>query len=258
MLPYIYHFEICERPEISDWLRSDILLALSSVQKLVGLNKVLNFNIAPFINSLNPGIQFKLIEMGTGDGDQILMLSQNLDKRISIIATDKFPQTNLWKNKFQNAKNISWKKNSISFENVDQALNGEKSVLFFNCAFHHMDNEKTREFFNKSSESGVSILIVEPMERDLIGLFFGAMGGLLAPLVILSRGVSLFRRLRLLFFSWVVPVIPLINFHDGILSALRQKNDNEWHAIAKEFNYTLSFSTNLGPFKNFKFISLQK
>ncbi len=257
MIPYVYHFEICERPEIPNWFRSDIFLTLSSVQKFVGLNKILKSKVAPFINTMNKDSPFELIEMGTGDGDQILTLSQNLDQRITIVATDKFPQVDLWKNKFQNTKNISWRADSISFENIDRALNGNNSVLFFNCAFHHMDNEKIKIFLRKTSSYGISIVIVEPMERNFLGLFFGAMGGLLAPLAIFNRGLSLGRRLRFLILGWLIPVIPLVNFHDGILSTLRQKSDEEWRALGQEFNYSVSFSKNLGFFKNFKIISLE-
>jgi hypothetical protein len=239
-------------------LRSDIFLALSSVQKFVGLNRILKSKVASLINAMDPGSAFELIEMGTGGGDQILTLSKKLDPRITIVATDKFPQVDLWKEKFQNAKNISWRTESISFENMDQALNGSNSVLFFNCAFHHMENEKIKTFLNNTAARGISILIVEPMERNFLGLFFGAMGGLLAPLTILNRDISVARRLRFLILGWLIPVIPLSNMHDGILSALRQKSDEEWKDIGKEFNYSVHFSKNLGPFKNFKIISLQK
>jgi hypothetical protein len=258
MIPYVYHFEICERPEIPDWLRSDIFLALSCVQKFVGLNKILESKVASYINALGQDSDLELVEMGTGSGDQIFTLSKNLHKRINVVATDKFPQIDSWRNKFQYSRNISWKKDSISFENFDRALSENKTVLFFNCAFHHMKNEKIKIFLKKTSARGISILILEPMERNILGLFFGAMGGFLAPLAVFNRGTPLKQRLRLLILAWVIPVLPFTNFHDGILSALRQRTDEEWETTAKEFNYSLNFSKNLGTFKNFKIISLQR
>lgn len=258
MIPYIYHFEICERPEIPDWLRSDIFLALSSVQKFVGLHRILKSKVASYINVMGQDSDLELVEMGSGSGDQIYTLSKNLHQRINVVATDKFPQIDSWQNKFRHSNNISWKKDSISFENFDHALSENKTLLFFNCAFHHMENEKIKVFLKKTSALGISILILEPMERNILGLFFGAMGGLLAPLAVFNRGISLKQRLRVLILAWVIPVLPFANFHDGILSALRQRTDEEWEITAKEFNYSLNFSKNLGTFKNFKIISLQK
>jgi len=87
----------------------------------------------------------------------------------------------------------------------------------FNC-FHHFAPAQARRLLTGAVESGHAIAIVEVLQRSLLVL----PGILLAPLITLAV-VPFLRPLRpaWLLLTYVIPVIPLFVFWDGLVSSLR-------------------------------------
>ena len=247
---YAYHFEFCERPEMPEWLRGDLFLSLAWVQKKFGLQAILISTLPKILKSLNPT---KLIELGAGSGDSLAELAKVSD--LSMLATDKYPQLDLWEKKLEGFKNVDWSEEQIGFEDFTVTLKRELvtgSVLMLTSAFHHIADRDAADFLEKAANAGCHVLIVEPLPRTLVGVLLGALTGapaLLFPLW--APEVSLWRKLRIVALHWFFPLIPFILSHDGIVSALRQRTRADWVRLTQGLKFEPVVQEGLGIFSNF-------
>ena len=127
---------------------------------------------------------------------------------------------------------IRYVEESVDAVDVPSDLPGLRTM--FN-AFHHLRPEQARQVLSSAVEGGRSIAIVEVMRRHPLT----AIGMLLTPLIVLLA-VPFLRPFRpaWLFWTYVVPVIPLFILWDGFVSSLRIYDEEELLALASEADPT--------------------
>ncbi|HXC50279.1 MAG TPA: hypothetical protein VN634_05290 [Candidatus Limnocylindrales bacterium] len=111
---------------------------------------------------------------------------------------------------------------------VPPAMPGLRTM--FN-AFHHFDPPAAREILRDAATAGRPIAIVEFVERTPLTL----LGVLVTPLLMLVVAPWL-RPLRwqALLLTYVIPIVPLVVFWDGLVSWLRVYSVRELGALASE------------------------
>ncbi|MBI3543396.1 MAG: hypothetical protein HY075_09015 [Deltaproteobacteria bacterium] len=262
---YAYHFEFCERPELPEWLRGELFESLGWVQSSFGLERVLGATVPEFVLEARAS---RLIELGSGSGRGLASVAAGLDRkgaRVPTLATDKYPQTELWRARFggQAAEvGVSWSERAVGFEDFDQCLAAETlagSVLLLTAAFHHMDPVRARAFLERAADVRASVVVVEPLERSWVGALLGGLAGLpaLAAPLSAARARTLAGFLRTVLVHWLVPVVPLILSHDGVVSALRQRTPADWTALTADLPFERSDRLGLGLLQNFSAILLK-
>ncbi|MGK5085049.1 hypothetical protein WDW37_17305 [Bdellovibrionota bacterium FG-1] len=135
------------------------------------------------------------------------------------------------------------------------------SIILLVTAFHHVSSANARDFLERSARAGASVLVVEPLDRNLKGIVLGGLlflPALLFPIRTLLRSwPGLGRWMRLAAFHWVIPLIPFFLSHDGIVSARRQRTSDDWDALIHGLPYELIIRPNLGLMRNFSVVLLK-
>lgn len=259
---YAYHFEFCERPEMPEWFRGDLFLSLGFVQNSFGLGRVLAGEVPELINLSGAR---RVIELGCGSGEGLERVAR-ARPQLPVLATDKYPHPQLWAERLAGLKHVRWCSRSVGFDDFDRVLGSAElkdSVLLLNATFHHANPNEARAFLERAARVGVSLVIVEPLARSLLGAVQGlavALPALLFPLYNafsggLLRGPAAWLRQAVL--HWVLPLIPLTLAHDGVVSAFRQRTQLDWGELVEKLPFHVVSRQGLGPFKNFSAVLLK-
>jgi hypothetical protein len=118
---------------------------------------------------------------------------------------------------------------SVDATDVPEGLSGPRVII---NGFHNFRPEEAREILADAVEDGVTIGVYEVMDRRAVTL----LPLVLVPLfvLVLTPFVRPFRWGRL-FWTYVVPVVPLMVMWDGIVSALRTYSPEELREMTEEF-----------------------
>lgn len=170
---------------------------------------------------------------GGGPLEQIQsILNQGTERKIKIILTDKFPNAEAFKLISDKAPAlISFERGSIDATNVPQKLSGFRTVF---SAIHH---------FNKKAVE--SILKDAVKAKQGIGIFDGGDFGLITiiGIVIIHPFIFLFCtpflrpfRVSRFLFTYIIPLIPICQIWDGVISITRLYKPEELLKIAKSID----------------------
>lgn len=249
---YAYHFELCERPGMPAWLRGFLFLTLGWIQQSFGLRRILEKEVpAALAKTRAP----RLVEIGSGSGDALARLAWRTPETVRLLATDKFPQVALWRSRLGGHRHVSWRGEAVSFENYAAVLGSDEldgSVILLANTFHHISPGEARSFFARAAEAGAHVLILEPLDRSWKSALLGAatfLPALAAPVLI--QGLPLLERLKLALLTWALPLVPLCIAHDGVVSAFRQRTEEDWEELCRHLPYTRLQWRGLGFFENF-------
>jgi len=116
---------------------------------------------------------------------------------------------------------LDWIERPIDALRVPEELPGVRTMW---NAFHHFPPERAREILASAVRARRPIAVFEFLTREPLQL----VGLCISPFVALLTA-PLWRPFRManVFFSWLVPVIPLVVFWDGIVSWLRIYDEDE-------------------------------
>jgi hypothetical protein len=230
----VHFIELHEQPWFPSSLRDEITVALQ-----VGLNLLKAYApIAPLLRSV---IDFtrdrSIVDMCSGGGGPWLDLSRRLqgDAQISfqIWLTDKYPNLTAFRN-FRTASenHIGFYPNPVDAMKVPSELKGLRTMF---SSFHHFRPEEARAVLQNAVDASQSIAIFEITRRapSTIGLMFL---WALTPLIFTPM-IRPFRWSRL-FWTYAVPMIPLVLLFDGVVSCLRTYRPRELHEIIAKLTAT--------------------
>jgi hypothetical protein len=104
---------------------------------------------------------------------------------------------------------------------------GNGSLAVVVCTFHHIPPDVRQRTLRALSESADRVMVFEPLRNTLFSAALtltAVVPALLLPLTALTRP----GRLRRFVWCWLIPVVPIIFFWDGIVSCLRQWSPATW------------------------------
>ena len=168
----------------------------------------------------------QIVDLCSGGGGPVRAIHESLlaaGLQVHIILTDKFPNIAAFSRlAARHPEGISYRPDSVDATDVPRELAGLRTV--FN-AFHHFDPQAARSVLESAVGARQPIGIYEIPERRLL---------MMVPFLFTPFYVALatpfirpFRWERLLF-TYVIPLIPLTCWWDGLISAWRASVRTIW------------------------------
>lgn len=195
----------------------------------------------------------EILDLCSGSGGGLDLVQKELEqvtgKEIRITLSDKFPNTDSYE---LIKKNTNGKVTYIN-EPVDakKSLNSQESIRTVFSAFHHFKPDDAKAIIKDAVVNNVPIGIFEGAAKS-IKYFFGIL--IFTPLIFIfiTPFMKPFRVSRI-FFTYIIPLIPITTVWDGLVSILRMYSPEEMLKMAKEINaneYTWKSGEALGKLGN--------
>ena len=171
-----------------------------------------------------------ILDLCSGSGGIARQLARGLSRRglrTRIVLSDLYPDTASFREIADDSDGmIEFRSAPLDATAVPAELDGVRTI--FN-AFHHFPPDDARRVLAAAAGTGRPIAVVEFIERGIVplsGIFF-------SPILVLFLAPFLKPlRWQALFFIYVVPVVPLMIFWDGLVSWLRVYSLDELRAMA--------------------------
>jgi hypothetical protein len=179
----------------------------------------------------------QIVDLCSGGGGAVEQIQNDLKQlsgsEIKIILTDKYPNTSSYE--FIKAKTngaISFLDESVDAAEVPETLKGFRTIF---SGFHHFDKGLAKAVLKNAVEA-----------KSGIGIFDGGNKNILAILAVLVVHPLVFFfftpffkpfRFSRLFFTYIIPIIPLCTVWDGVVSILRLYKPGELLQLANEVEF---------------------
>lgn len=204
----------------------------------------LTFNIKilqiyqPIIPIILEGLQKtnskQIVDFCSGGGGAMEQISQNInrqsDDKIKIVLTDKFPNINAYQLIAAKSNGeISFLETSIDVANVPSSLTGFRTIF---SAFHHFSKPFAKSVIQNAVDAKSGIGIFDGGDKNI----FIIIGLIIFHPFIFFFCTPFFRPFRFsrLFFTYLIPIIPICQIWDGFVSITRLYKPDELLKIATE------------------------
>lgn len=191
--------------------------------------------IVPYIKELleNTGSD-TIIELGSGGGGGIEKILKQLDEISSmkpkVMLTDFYPNLTAFKMiEARSRSRINYVSEPVDASNVPEKFKGVRTLF---SAFHHFNPQQAKNVLKDAVRKKSAIGVFDGAERK-----FRYILGVIASTLAFIFFVPLFTepfRLSRLFFTYIIPLIPLFALFDGIVSMLRMYTPDELLEMAHE------------------------
>jgi hypothetical protein len=196
---------------------------------------------APVASLLEPLIRvnegFTMFDFGSGAGSSVLTVTNSVNddtaKKMQFYLTDKYPNIKAFKDISDSTNGrIKYIDATVDALDVPENLCGFRT---FFSSFHHFNEESAFAILSDVVRKRQGIGIFEYTERALIKYLI--LFGIPLHLWLLLK-FSLVRplRWRRILWTFLVPVLPVTVFWDGIVSCLRSYSQRELDELIKPFN----------------------
>lgn len=225
-------------------LFTDFLSYFESVEKIY----------TPVANLLTPIIEksekFSIIDLCSGAGAPIFTIinaaESNIYDKIQVILTDRYPNIAAFALIAKKSKGkIKFIDKPVDATNVPAGIQGFRT---FFSAFHHFKEEAALAIISDAVNKNQGIGIFEYTERNLLLRLIFYFIPLQFSLFLNTPLVRPFSWQRLLW-TYLIPVVPLMFFWDGIVSCLRSYSECELNKFIKHFE-KYKYSWEIGHIKS--------
>lgn len=224
------------RKYITDYLRYWV--------ELLGLYKPIIAMIREIIIKTD---HFQVIDLCSGSGGPIIKIQQALKQDgllVQVVLTDKFPNQDI-KAEYQDT-NITWVKESVDAMSVPIHLNSGMRTIF--SSFHHFNPTQAKNILQDAIHSNFPIGVFEFTERSLFSLLCAL---LVIPLFVLLFSVFIKPfTLGRFFWTYIIPIVPLICLWDGCVSNLRAYTPGELIKIVKQIEDYQKYHWKIGKIQS--------
>lgn len=191
--------------------------------------------IIPLINNtLKELEETEIIDLCSGGGGYIEQVHNEINKmsthKISVTVTDKFPNIAAYDFLSRKTnKGISYVPESIDAANVPKALKGFRTMF---SAVHHFQPEQIKSVLKNAVENQAAIGFFDGGEKSI----FAILGLMIIHPIAFFICTPFFRPFKVsrLFFTYVIPLIPIYTVWDGVVSILRMYQPTELLQLAKD------------------------
>jgi hypothetical protein len=257
-LPYRYGYELKKDSKLPKSVRTAILDSFEAVAKAFSRGGDLISSRLDLVVD-QTGAK-KVIELGSGSGSDLLQTARQDKKGIHYIATDLTPQPDNWGKNFKGVPNLSYVKDPVSFQDFDKHFSPEDlkgSIIVATAAFHYLSNKDARAFLEKAAKAGASVVIAEPLDRQLrnvVATVGATVPGFFAPFF--AKNLSLKRRAMMALYTWGIPIVPIAFVQEGIAGTLSQRTEADWKTLTEGLPYKMVHESGLGPMGNWNIVRL--
>lgn len=240
----IHLFEIEDQSWFPKFLRNYMTDFLQFLANKTDLYK----GVLPiFLEALSKSGETKIIDLCSGGGGGLLKISEHIHQHnpeITITMTDYYPNIAAFKEICAKYQNFTYYDQSVDALNVPKELRGFRTQFL---SFHHFRPDDARQILQNAVDSEQNIAVFESQERS----FASILAMILSPLAVLFvtpfiRPFSIGR----IVFTYLIPIVPICVFWDGIVSSLRTYSVKEMHALADSLKGKEKFSWQIGKVKS--------
>jgi len=228
--PRLHLFELEDQPWLPGIVRDLATDYLCFIQATFRLHRPIVPLVAEALRVTN---QQQIVDLCSGGGGPVLEIQKALSAAglsISITLTDRFPNSRAFQ-KIEEAseKQITFVRESVDARSLPDRLIGLRTI--FN-SFHHFRESDARKILLDAVEAGQPIAIFEYTERAVLIVFLTM---ILTPFLV-ALATPLIRPFRWsrVVLTYVLPLIPLTCWWDGVVSQLRAYTVEELKTLTKE------------------------
>jgi len=191
----------------------------------------------------------KIVDVCSGSGGPVLQIVSDLDEKrgsknppLSVYLTDKYPNCSVFKE--VKAKHIYPIFESVDARDLPQKFRGFRTLF---TSFHHFKPKDAKQILHSATNALDPIGVFEITERSLASFLTLVIGPLTALyFTFFLRPFTLGR----LFWTYIIPVVPLLFAWDGLVSNLRSYTPEEMLAMAKEVDKEKKYSWEVGKVRS--------
>ena len=233
----IHLFEIADFKWFPQFLRNyltDFLQFLSNKAKLY----------KPIIPIIEKGLELsktnQIIDLASGGGGGFLWLNEQLKK--------KNPDLKILLTAFKYTKNqtdnIDYIMNSVDARNVPKNLKGLRTQFL---SLHHFKPNEAKQILQNVIDANSAIAIFEAQERSLPSI----LSMIFSPIsvIFITPLIKPFKLGRI-FFTYLIPIIPLVVLWDGIISSLRTYSVKEMNLLVQGLKGHEKYDWEIGKVKS--------
>jgi hypothetical protein len=223
-------FEFHDQPWFPKTIRDGVTDALQFILSLGGVYR----SIAP---RLSEAIEVcwaeRVVDLCSGGGGPWMWLRRSVSvangRPVMVYLTDKYPNISAFDSaEEKTGGQIAFYSQSVDASNLPAELWGFRTLF---TSFHHFAPDEAVAILQNAVDSGQGIGIFEAPRRHpltILATVLMLLGGFLtAPFI---RPFSILR----LFWTYVIPVIPLVLLFDGVVSCLRAYSQNELAELVRQ------------------------
>lgn len=203
--------------------------------------------LAKLQNALESTNQTNIVDLCSGGGGawgNLVPALKMENSKIKVHLTDKYPNLEAFE-KLQKSfpHNLDFSTNEIDATQVPKELTGFRTLF---SSFHHFRPEDARNILKDAVSNNEGIAIFEATQRK----FFPILAMLLVPLIVLlvTPFIRPFRFSRI-FWTYFVPLVPLLVVFDGVVSCLRTYTTTELQALTEGLSENYQWETGEIPVK---------
>jgi len=240
----IHFFELEDLPWFPKVLRDAGTGFLNASHKLLGLDKLF---IPKIVDVMQKSKVRMIVDLGSGAGGptpeiacQIRLIDGFGD--VTVTLTDYYPnldaQARYKSSDF--ADYVSYNSASVDAAQVPDNLPGLRTMFL---SFHHMPQSIALGILADAQKTRQPIAIFEAFGRNLPS-FMGMLPSIAMPFFIMPF-VKPFRFANL-FFTYLLPIVPLLVFFDGWVSYLRTYSPNELRSLVESLPENQNYKWEIG------------
>jgi hypothetical protein len=189
----------------------------------------------------------QVIDLCSGGGGGLISLSKMVQKDhpgLRIMLTDFYPNKSAFDYTRSQSDVFEFVPEPVDARNVPGHLKGLRTQFL---SFHHFRKADARAILQNAVDAKSPIAIFEAQERSFQSLLFM----FLSPITVLftTPFIRPFKFGRI-FFTYIIPLVPLFVWWDGIVSSLRTYSVKEMNQLIAELNNSGDFKWETGKVKS--------
>lgn len=205
----------------------------------------------PIISIIEKGIKAssnnQIIDLGSGGGGGLIWLNEQLrttNPNLKILLTDYFPNIAAFEHTKKQAANFDFIKTPVDARNVPKDLIGLRTQFL---SLHHFKPNDAKKILQNAVDSKNPVAIFEAQERSFLSLF--AMFFSPISLFFTTPFIRPFKLGRIIF-TYLIPIVPLFVWWDGMVSSLRTYSVKEMNSLVNGLDNSDSFTWEIDKVKS--------
>ena len=204
--------------------------------------------IIPIIEKgLDIGRTHEILDLCSGGGGGLIWLNNKLKNHVphlQITLSDLYPNLSAFKYSSNKANNIVYLTTPVDARNVPENLNGLRTLFL---SLHHFKPNDAKAILQNAIDAHSAIAVFEAQERTFLSL----LAMFLSPISVLltTPFIKPFKIGRLIF-TYLLTIVPLFVWWDGIVSSLRTYSVKEMKELLKSLGKTEKYDWEINRIKS--------